>query len=297
MSADVSFWSPQSSSLRKEEIYGEKWLRFSYETLPGKLGLWAMVKRAWFSRWYGRKMDMPDSKKKIYPFIEKYGLDTSEFKDSVDSFNTFNQFFFRHLKPESRPVIPDEQALIFPADGRHLLIPDLSKTSHIYAKGQKMNLEHLLGCQTLANYFKSGSLLISRLCPVDYHRFHFPVSGKITENRLINGDLFSVNPIALRRKISIFWQNKRYLNILENDHIGKIVQILIGATCVGTVHFTAQENSLVRKGEEFGYFSFGGSCVITIFPENSVSFNEELLKYSAQGYECYFKMGQYLGSY
>ena len=199
-----------------------------------------MVKRAWFSRWYGRKMDTPDSKKKIYPFIEKYGLDTSEFQDSVDSLILLINFL-QAFKTRVCPVIPDEQALIFPADGRHcsyLICPELVIST---PRDKKMNLEHLLGCQTLANYFKSGSLLISRLCPVDYHRFHFPVSGKITENRLINGDLFSVNPIALRRKISIFWQNKRYLNILENDHIGKIVQILIGATCVGTVHFTAQE--------------------------------------------------------
>ena len=160
-----------------------------------------------------------------------------------------------------------------------------------------MELEHLLGCQTLANYFKSGSLLISRLCPVDYHRFHFPVSGKITENRLINGDLFSVNPIALRRKISIFWQNKRFLCFVDTESGGRVAQFLVGATCVGSVSFTADLPRAVGKGDEFGYFSFGGSSVLTLFEEGKVTLSPDLLKNSSQGIELYARMGDRMGSW
>jgi phosphatidylserine decarboxylase len=130
---------------------------------------------------------------------------------------------------------------------------------------------------------------------VDYHRFHFSLPGKVSDNRLINGSLFSVNPIALRKRISIFWENKRYLSIVENEQVGKVVQLLIGATCVGSVHITANENSFVEKGDEFGYFSFGGSCVMTIFPKNRINFREELLEQSAKGYETYFRFGEAMG--
>jgi len=297
MKSEITYWCPKTSSLAAEEIYGEKWLRFSYENFFGKIGLWAVVKRAWFSRWYGRKMDKPESKKKIIPFIEKYGLDCSEFLQEPTSFTSFNQFFYRQLKPESRPIFPGEKVVVFPADGRHFLIPDLSQTQYIYAKGQCFELKSLLGCHRLANQFESGSALISRLCPVDYHRFHFPVSGKSGIPKLINGDLLSVNPIALRKKISIFWQNKRYIHILQNEHLGDMIQLLVGATCVGSVHFTAKEDSWISKGEECGYFSFGGSCVISIFPKNKIRFNDQLLENSSKGHETYFKMGEYLGGF
>ena len=295
MNPDIRFWNPYLSVYETEKIYGEKWLRFSYENILGRIGLWGMVKRPWFSKWYGKKMDTPESRSKICPFIEKYELNTDEFLDKTASYETFNQFFFRKLKPQARPVHPSQASVVFPADGRHLILPNLSKVSQVYAKGQGFDLSRLLGSENLGNTFREGSMVISRLCPVDYHRFHFSLSGKVGDNKLINGSLLSVNPIALRKRLSIFWENKRYLSIVENEQVGKVVQLLIGATCVGSVHITANENSFVEKGDEFGYFSFGGSCVMTIFPKNCINFREELLEQSAKGYETYFRFGEAMG--
>tara|TARA_B100002019_G_scaffold167496_1_gene144892 strand:+ start:36 stop:935 length:900 start_codon:yes stop_codon:yes gene_type:complete len=295
MSSEIKFWNPYTSKIEVEKIYGEKWLRFIYESNLGKIGLWGMVKRKWFSSWYGRKMDACESRAKIFPFIEKYKLNQSEFLDPPEIFKTFNEFFYRKLKPDARPIDPDENGIIFPADGRHLLIPDLSEVKYIYAKGQKFCLESLLGCPDLANCLKNGAMLISRLCPVDYHRFHFPVSGHLSATTLIDGSLYSVNPIALRQKIAIFWQNKRYLSVLDNQYTGKIAQLLIGATCVGSVHQTSKNECLVHKGEEYGYFSFGGSCVITIYQPNRITFRQDLIEKSVEGLESYFKFGNKLG--
>lgn len=254
-----------------------------------------MVKRKWFSYWYGRRMSAPRSKSKVLPFIETYGLDVSEFQNPPESFRTFNEFFYRKLKPECRPIDPDEDSLVFPADGRHLGFADLSEVDHVYAKGQKFCLQALLGSQDLADFYRNGSLLISRLCPVDYHRFHFPLSGKIRPARLINGGLCSVNPIALRKRLSILWENKRYLSFLENERIGKVAQLMIGATCVGSVRWTAANDSVVSKGQEFGFFLFGGSCVISLFPPNSTQFSSKLLENSLSGVETYGRMGQEMG--
>jgi phosphatidylserine decarboxylase len=292
---DISYWCPNESSLKKERIYGEKWLRFSYENLLGRIGLWAMVKRTWFSKWYGSQMNRTKSREKIKPFIKNYDLDESEFLSSADSYRTFNEFFYRKLRPEARPIDRDEHSVVFPADGRHFVIPDLSKIKQVYAKGQSFDLPSLFGSSELAKPYSNGSMIISRLCPVDYHRFHFPVSGKISDSTLLNGTLFSVSPIALRKRLSIFWENKRYLSFLENDTIGNVVQFLIGATCVGSVHLSESKNSFVQKGQEYGYFSFGGSCVITIFPPSTISFSEHILGWSEKGIEAYGKMGEKVG--
>ena len=90
--------------------------------------------------------------------------------------------------------------------------------------------------------------------PVDYHRFHFPCGGNVQSTDLINGALFSVSPIALRKDISIFWQNKRYLTVLENSKLGTLLQLMIGATCVGSVNWTSKVGQHYQKGDEQGYF-------------------------------------------
>ncbi len=239
-------------------------------------------------------MDHLRSKDKIQAFISNYGVDSSEFLDPVDSFSSFNEFFYRRLKPEARPIDPDGDSVVFPADGRHLMFTDLSRVQQVYAKGQSFDLATLFGSVDLAGEFKNGMLVISRLCPVDYHRFHFPISGETSSPRLINGDLFSVSPIALRKRLSILWQNKRYLSLMENNRIGRVAQFLVGATCVGSVHFS-NAKSKVCKGEELGYFSFGGSCVMSFFPANSIEFVPALTNWSAKGIEIYAKMGERMG--
>ena len=118
------------------------------------------------------------------------------------SYRTFNEFFYRALKPEARPITAGEAVAVFPADGRHLVFPNVDAVEGFYVKGAKFTLAELLGDGALAAEFAGGAMLISRLCPVDYHRFHFPVAGTPGDARLINGWLYSVSPVALRRNSS-----------------------------------------------------------------------------------------------
>lgn len=184
-----------------EKVYGDKALRWTYGTLTGRISLNLVVKRALFSHWYGWRMDRQSTRKKIVPFIRDYELDASEFVRDVDAFANFNEFFFRELKPESRPVDPNPSSVVFPADGRHLCVPDISNCEGLFVKGEMFDLAKLLDDKRLSDQYAQGSLLLSRLCPVDYHRFHFPAAGVPGSTRLINGPLFSVNPIALCQNI------------------------------------------------------------------------------------------------
>lgn len=279
-----------------EKVYGDKALRWTYGTLAGRISLNLLVKRALFSHWYGWSMDRPATRQKIAPFIKEYELDASEFVCDVDDFANFNEFFSRRLRPEARPIDPDSNSVVFPADGRHLCVPDLSRCDGLFVKGEIFDLKTLLENNVLAEQYSEGSLLLSRLCPVDYHRFHFPAAGVPGSVRLINGPLYSVNPLALCQNISILATNKRCVTELQTESFGKILLLEIGATCVGSIRQTYVPGTPVSKGGEKGYFRFGGSSTITIFEPGRIRFDQDLIDNSEQYRELYARVGDHLGT-
>jgi phosphatidylserine decarboxylase len=287
----ITFYNRLTRRIETEAVYGEGFLRFTYESNLGALPLHALVKKAAFSRWYGRRMDAPASRAKIAPFLETYGVDVSEFADAQDSFRTFNEFFYRKLKPRARPIAPGENDIVFPADGRHIVLPDIAACDDFFIKGTRFDLVTLLRDAALAERFASGSMLISRLCPVDYHRFHFPCAGTPASSYLINGPLYSVSPIALRKRPSIPWENKREITLLRTTKLGDVLLLEVGATCVGSIVQTFEPGSSIAKGDEKGYFRFGGSCVITIFEPGRIRFADDLIEHSKAGREVYARMG------
>ncbi|MGB1126875.1 MAG: phosphatidylserine decarboxylase [Opitutales bacterium] len=290
----IEYFNPGLGKIEVEAVYGENFLRWAYGNPIGRLTVELAVKRAWFSRWYGRKMDQPGSASKIAPFIDTYGLDVAEFADPVASFASFNEFFYRKLKTGARPIHADPDTAVFPADGRHLVIPNVDEANTFYIKGQGFDLKSFLADEPASQTFSGGSMLISRLCPVDYHRYHFPVAGMAGAPRLINGSLRSVSPLALRRKLAILWENKRMSTVIDSPVFGKVLMMEIGATCVGSIHPTAGPGS-VEKGDEKGYFSFGGSCTVTLFQPGRIVFEDVLLTHSAASREVYARMGEAAG--
>ena len=292
----TTYFDRYQATVCQEKVYGDRALRWVYGTLAGKLSLHALVKRVWFSRWYGWQMDRSATRKKIAPFIEAYELDAEEFVRRPEDFTSFNDFFSRKLKPEARPIDASERSIVFPADGRHLCVPELSRGVGLFVKGEMFNLSTLLADAELAKQYANGSLLLSRLCPVDYHRFHFPVCGTPGPSRWIRGPLYSVNPIALRRNIQILATNKRTITTLQTEHCGRVLLIEVGATCVGSIRQSYQPGAKVQKGDEKGYFRFGGSSTITIFEPGRVTFSGDLVEQSSEHRELYARMGDSVGT-
>lgn len=298
----IRFYNRRTRELETERIYGEGWLRFAYENPAGRLFLWLLVKRAFFSHIYGWQMNKRVSAGKILPFIVKYDLDVSIFAKSVYAFKTFNEFFYRRLKAEARPIAEGDEVAVFPADGRHLVFPDVDAADGFYVKGAKFSLAELLGeghlpedQRVLARQFAGGAMVISRLCPVDYHRFHFPTAGKASEARLIKGELYSVSPVALRRRVHYLVQNKRMITQLDSPVFGPVACIEVGATNVGSIVQTYLSDRPVKKGEEKGLFKFGGSCVITLFARGRIAFDDDLVEKSRDHIETYALMGERMG--
>lgn len=291
----IRYFNRHSGHLETEEVYGEASLRWAYGTPSGRLALAAFIKRPAFSAWYGRRMSRPESRTRILPFIERYRLDAAEFAVPPESFGSFNEFFYRQLKPAARLIEADANAVVFPADGRHLGFSRAAEIDGVFVKGQRFDLPKLLGDDALAAHYGEGALVLSRLCPVDYHRFHFPAAGMPGEVALTEGPLFSVSPHALRRNLAYLWTNKRTLTRLQTREFGTLLLLEIGATCVGSIIQTYRPGAAVAKGAEKGYFAFGGSSTITLFEPGAVRLADDLLEHSARQTELYARMGSPMG--
>ena len=286
MSADpIRYYDRYAQAVKTEQVYGERWLRLAYENPIGRGFVWLMARRIWFSKLYGRKMNKAASANLVLPFITEYNIDVDDFAKSAFDYRNFNEFFYRALKPAARPIAGDERVAVLPADGRHLVFPDVDAAEGFYVKGMKVTLAELLGDAALAASLAGGAMLISRLCPVDYHRFHFPVAGVPGESRLINGWLYSVSPIALRRNLRYLVENKRVVTVIQSPGFGPVVMVEVGATNVGSIQQSHVPGRAVEKGAEKGLFAFGGSCVITIFPRGRIRFEPDLVAQSAQQVE------------
>lgn len=279
-----------------EKIYGHKILSFLYvdgffKTPFAKALLHFLSRIPLVSHFFGYLQKRKGSAKKIPSFIKTYGVNSSEFAE--ETFSSFNDFFIRKLKKEARPVVEDPNIVVTPADGRYLVYP---KFQQFAVKGVQFSLKSFLQSVSGANRYKEGSMAIARLCPSDYHRFHFPCDGIPSKAVLINGPLYSVNPIALRKRISILAENKRMVTEIETERFGTILYVEIGATAVGSIRQTYTPNQPVQKGDEKGYFEFGGSCIVLLFEKGKIVFDSDLVKNTEQGFETRINYGLSLGT-
>ncbi len=298
MKDPLVFKNRNTGALEREKVYGEALIKLLYQShLLIKiftcflLPLFARVKA--LSNFYGRCQRAPRSKKKIQPFIKRYNIDTSEFQDPVESFTSFNDFFTRKLKPEKRPLT--NTSFILPADGRYLVYPKIEKGRDFKVKEQPYSLEKLLRDPVQAERYVGGAMVIARLAPVDYHRFHFPCDCTPGDAKLIKGPLFSVNPVALKKNILYLAENKRVITELKTEKFGTILYIEVGATYVGTIHQTHKPHTFQAKGAEKGYFAFGGSSLLLLFEPNTIKLDQDLIQATEEGYEMKANFGESLG--
>ena len=288
---NIRYFHRYRQTFETESIPGRCWLQFLYDTYIGRLLLKVFFKRTWFSKCVGWWMNTHFSKKNIRPFAEKYAINLNEFEKQPQAYTCFNDFFYRKIKLHLRPICEGSDALCFPCDGRHLGFRHINDTQKFFIKGGVFNLQQLLRDEALAEHFQNGTCIISRLAPMDYHRFHFPCDGVPNSTQLINGFLYSVSPLALKGSLKIFGENKRWVTVLESERFGKVALIEVGACCVGSVRQTFIPESFVKKGDEKGYFLFGGSTVITLFEHGRVVLAQDLIDCTQKGLELYAHMG------
>lgn len=230
----------------------------------------------------GRKYDDPDSVRQIEGFINFHGLDMSEVLLAPDQFKSFNEFFYRALKPDARPCCaPDNPGIITsPADCRMVVFESIDDATQIWIKGREFSIQRLLGNaypQDIDRYANGGSFGIFRLAPQDYHRFHIPVDGVLGSPITIDGEYYTVNPMAIRSALDVYGENVRVLLPIDTELFGRVMVVCVGAMMVGSTIITRKEGERVSRAEELGYFKFGGSTVLLLFEPGKMVFDADLV--------------------
>ncbi len=290
---NIKYINRQTGQFITEKPPGEGFLKFLYHNPFGELALDFLVKRKLLSALYGRMMDRRNSVKRIPKFVADLNIDMSEALKPIDEFTSFNDFFYRKLNPQARPI---GEGLVSPADAKLLAFENMDAIGDFFVKGQKFTLATYLQNEQLAKKYKNFALLIFRLAPNDYHRFHFPYDGEVSETTKINGAYFSVSPYALEPNFTrVFCENKReYLTLFTKDK-GDILLSPVGATMVGTIIETYTPNTYVNKGDEMGYFAFGGSTVVMLIDNQHFTIDKDILENTKNKIETAVIMGETIG--
>lgn len=291
----IKYIERKTGEIKIEKVPGEKYLKFLYYNPLGELPLNLVVKKKFLTEYYGKQMDKPKSVKKIPSFIEAADINISEAKKKVEEFTSFNDFFYRELKDGARPIDFSQDILTSPADGKILVFEDLEKEKEFYIKGDKFTLEEFFANKELAEKYRYGVFMIVRLAPIDYHRFHFPTDGVISKSRLVDGAYYSVSTHAIKKNFRILCENKREYSILKTERFGDIAMFEVGATMVGGIKQTYSPDTAVKKGDEKGYFYFGGSTCVLVFEKGKVHIDRDLVENSKKGIETKVYMGEKIG--
>ena len=221
-------------------------------------------------------------------FIKKHGIDVS---DAVEKgWPTFNAFFTRRLKDGARPIDADPAHLVSPCDGLLKAFP-IGEGTVITVKDVPYSAAELLRSEALAAHFEGGTCLVFRLTPTDYHRYVYPDSGAQLFCRRIDGVLHTVQPVATERT-GVFVQNSREYSLLRTEHLGTAVMMEVGALFVGKIVNIHRGGYRFARGEEKGFFAFGGSTIVLLLEKGRIRLNEDIKKASARGEEVRVRQGE-----
>ncbi|QGU93763.1 phosphatidylserine decarboxylase [Clostridium bovifaecis] len=292
----IKYFNRKTKDYEVEKVAGDKYLEWTYSSPVGLRFLELLIKKRLFSKLYGGFCDSKLSKIKINKFIEEFNIDENHFKSHKSDYKCFNDFFARNLKDEVRPIDYNTNILISPGDGRMVAYENININNLLQVKGLTYSLKDLIQNKDLAEKYIGGTCIVLRLAPTDYHRFHFLDWGICEDTHKIHGHYYSVNPIALEKIPKLFCENKREYSLFHSNNFGNVLYIDVGATCVGSIIQTYTPYVEVKKGDEKGYFKFGGSTIILFFESSKVKIDSDILEQTINGFECKVQMGEKIGT-
>jgi len=275
--------------LEQEHIFPEKFMRLIYENPVGKASLLWLVKRKAVSRMYGLYCRTRHSAKMIPKFINQYDIDMT---GCDGRYKNFAQFFAREMEGINFPQEPE--FLGSPCEGIVSVFPNLKHDQVVAAKGASFSLAELFKDASLAREYEGGTMVSIRLTPANYHRMHFFDSGKVTNTRIIKGDLYSVSPLALNRIVRLYCRNKRAVINFATDNFGEVVLVEVGATFVGSIVHCFENGERVERGQMASYFKPGGSLVLMFLKEGQYVPRPELVERTDEGHETKISIGEAL---
>ena len=257
----------------------DKLLSFLYTNIFGRMLLKPLIQPQ-VSKLAGRYLSSAHSKWLISKFIERNEINMDIYEEC--DYSSFNDFFTRKIKPDSRPVPEDLDVLISPCDCLATVYP-IQENTTFSIKNTEYTLRSLLRSPRLAKRFRGGYAYILRLTVEDYHRYLYSVSGKQSKNYHIDGTFHTVNPIA-NDYLPIYKENTREYTVIRSKEFGDVLQMEVGALLVGKIS-NHKQSTVVTRGEEKGFFEYGGSTIVVLTQKGRVTPRSDLLTNSKNGYE------------
>ena len=257
----------------------DKLLSFLYTNIFGRMLLKPLIQPQ-VSKLAGRYLSSAHSKWLISKFIERNEINMDIYEEC--DYSSFNVFFTRKIKPDCRPVPEDLDVLISPCDCLATVYP-IQENTTFSIKNTEYTLRSLLRSPRLAKRFRGGYAYILRLTVEDYHRYLYSVSGKQSKNYHIDGTFHTVNPIA-NDYLPIYKENTREYTVIHSKEFGDVLQMEVGALLVGKIS-NHKQSTVVTRGEEKGFFEYGGSTIVVLTQKGRVTPRSDLLTNSKNGYE------------
>src|SRR5262249_42443409 len=298
----VMLYNRKTGSLEEEAVFEKDVMEFLYGSRLGFFITELLFKHRWATEFYARLQRGPGSKSKIRKFVESHCVNLDELERPVDSFNSFNEFFIRKLKPSARPIDRDPRSLISIADCRLSAYP-IREDAVYPVKARSFTVARLVGDGEVADghvasyaaSYIGGWCLIFRLAPVDYHRFGYVDDCEQSPVETVNGFYRSVHPLSLRRMKAVFTENRREYCVLKTANFGEVLHIDVGATGVGRIVQRYPNGGRFARGEEKGYFEFSGSTVILLLKPGDAKIDGDIAEYSGRGIETVVRYGEKIG--
>lgn len=267
----------------------DRFLKKLYGSAFGRFWLKPLTAR-WVTRLGGWYMSRSISRGMIKSFIKKNNIDMTQFQE--ENYRCYNDFFTRKIRPEARPVDMDPKHLISPCDCKLTVLP-ITKEGRLTLKLTDYTVESLLRNKELAAAYEGGTAMIFRLCVDDYHRYCYICDGEQSEPVRIAGAFHTVNPIA-NDYFPIYKENTREYTVLHTEHFGDLVVMEVGALMVGKIVNHAGK-AAVHRGEEKGYFKFGGSTIVVLMQKDKAVLDDDILENSKEGIETVVRYGERIG--
>ena len=276
------------------------WVPRERDFVPHILELYYIVNRApdnllnddeqfngWLHRMvedYGEFLDTPASAAYLNEFIARPNYKMEDYFVGPSGWLTFNQFFAREVRPGSRPIAApyDDKVIVAPADAVYMGQWPIDEDSTITAKGLEWRIDELLGDSSYSGAFKGGTYTHSFLYIDDYHRYHLPVAGTIREVRNISGKVYMDVSRNAEGALDVVdgdtyqFNQERGLIVIDSPTVGLVAVLPIGMSYVSSVNLSARVGDELRKGDEFGYFLFGGSDIVMVFQNKGIVLDAEV---------------------
>ena len=288
----VYCYTRATRELVREPVLGGKWIVWAYNQRPNGPVHRLAFRSAFLTKLLAAFFKSRLSRARIDAVIKLYGINVNEFRDSRASFRCCNDFFIRRLKPEVRPSDPSPTSLVSPVDGRIFVHPRLTIDEVIPVKGYIYSIDELL--TRAAPDLHNGSAGVIRLNPGACHRIHFPCGGDVASSQTVPGTYHSVHPLAEPHEVKVYCENTRAITMIQSKTFGRIGFVEVGAFGVGSIVQTYQ-GSTVAKGREKGYFQYGGSTIVMVFEKGRITWADDLVANTVEGYETIVRYGEAIG--